>query len=178
MALMKNRHAYTVVFDFQASGGDTLAMVALEMLGDRQADVFSDMARATGANVIASRAATRPDASDMTRLERMRLSLDRHQLAQVEKEAGKQEKRALKMSKKTGRGNWRAARASTTAEGLNARAERLRQDVRPARAPSAVPQTPSPAAPTAPPAGWFADPKGEKRLRYWDGNTWTDATAD
>jgi hypothetical protein len=28
------------------------------------------------------------------------------------------------------------------------------------------------------PAGWYADPKGEKRLRYWDGTGWTDQTAD
>jgi hypothetical protein len=60
--------------------------------------------------------------------------------------------------------------------------------------------TPPPAQPTAPPtqpqppagggaagagaagagqpAGWYADPKGEKRLRYWDGAAWTDRTAD
>ena len=24
------------------------------------------------------------------------------------------------------------------------------------------------------PAGWFADPSGQHRLRYWDGNAWTD----
>lgn len=28
------------------------------------------------------------------------------------------------------------------------------------------------------PAGWYGDPRGEKRLRYWDGSTWTDHTAD
>ncbi|HVL97485.1 MAG TPA: RDD family protein [Solirubrobacteraceae bacterium] len=29
-----------------------------------------------------------------------------------------------------------------------------------------------------PPADWYPDPRGEKRLRYWDGNAWTDHTAD
>lgn len=28
------------------------------------------------------------------------------------------------------------------------------------------------------PADWYPDPKGEKRLRYWDGDRWTDHTAD
>ncbi|MGE4426560.1 MAG: DUF2510 domain-containing protein [Solirubrobacteraceae bacterium] len=27
-------------------------------------------------------------------------------------------------------------------------------------------------------AGWYADPQGEKRLRYFDGTTWTSHTAD
>jgi hypothetical protein len=27
------------------------------------------------------------------------------------------------------------------------------------------------------PADWYPDPKGETRLRYWDGATWTDHTA-
>lgn len=31
---------------------------------------------------------------------------------------------------------------------------------------------------TATPANWFPDPQGEHRLRYWDGGTWTDNTAD
>jgi hypothetical protein len=34
----------------------------------------------------------------------------------------------------------------------------------------------------APPPGgaadWYPDPRGEKRLRYWDGSTWTHHTAD
>jgi hypothetical protein len=41
------------------------------------------------------------------------------------------------------------------------------------------------AAASAPPAGgagakadWYPDPRGEKRLRYWDGSQWTDHTAD
>jgi hypothetical protein len=41
----------------------------------------------------------------------------------------------------------------------------------------AQPVTPEPAA--APPAAdWYPDPRGEKRLRYWDGAQWTDHTAD
>jgi hypothetical protein len=27
-------------------------------------------------------------------------------------------------------------------------------------------------------ADWYPDPRGEKRLRYWDGSQWTDHTAD
>ena len=38
------------------------------------------------------------------------------------------------------------------------------------------PPSPQPAA--GPAADWYPDPKGEKRLRYWDGATWTDHTAD
>jgi uncharacterized RDD family membrane protein YckC len=33
-------------------------------------------------------------------------------------------------------------------------------------------------ASSAPAADWYPDPKGEKRLRYWDGSEWTDHTAD
>ena len=29
-----------------------------------------------------------------------------------------------------------------------------------------------------PPANWYPDPYGEKRLRYWDGSTWTDRASD
>ena len=29
-----------------------------------------------------------------------------------------------------------------------------------------------------PPANWYPDPQGERRLRYWDGQRWTDQTAD
>lgn len=28
------------------------------------------------------------------------------------------------------------------------------------------------------PAAWYADPQGVKRLRYWDGDAWTDHLAD
>lgn len=38
-----------------------------------------------------------------------------------------------------------------------------------------------PLAPDAPPssaaAGWYADPRAEQRLRYWDGHNWTAHTA-
>lgn len=30
----------------------------------------------------------------------------------------------------------------------------------------------------ASPADWYPDPRGEKRLRYWDGAVWTDHVAD
>ena len=33
-------------------------------------------------------------------------------------------------------------------------------------------------AAAAAPADWYPDPRGEKRLRYWDGSQWTDHTAD
>jgi hypothetical protein len=41
----------------------------------------------------------------------------------------------------------------------------------------------APAQQAAPAAGaakadWYPDPRGEKRLRYWDGSQWTDHTAD
>jgi hypothetical protein len=46
--------------------------------------------------------------------------------------------------------------------------------------PAAAP--PAAASPDAPPPGgaadWYADPRGEKRLRYWDGSQWTHHTAD
>ena len=35
---------------------------------------------------------------------------------------------------------------------------------------------PAPEA-SGPPAGWYPDPKGEARLRYWDGKDWTENTA-
>lgn len=46
-----------------------------------------------------------------------------------------------------------------------------------APAPGAAPAA-QPAAAGAAPADWYPDPKGEKRLRYWDGASWTDHTAD
>jgi hypothetical protein len=41
----------------------------------------------------------------------------------------------------------------------------------PAAAPSVAVQT---TVPPAAPQGWYADPKGEARLRWWDGQQWTD----
>jgi hypothetical protein len=31
-------------------------------------------------------------------------------------------------------------------------------------------------SPTVSPAGWYADPSGQVRLRYWDGQNWTEQT--
>jgi hypothetical protein len=42
-----------------------------------------------------------------------------------------------------------------------------------ASAPAAQPEAPAGAK-----ADWYPDPRGEKRLRYWDGSQWTDHTAD
>jgi uncharacterized RDD family membrane protein YckC len=46
------------------------------------------------------------------------------------------------------------------------------------------PPTGVPAPPSAPPAGgaqqkadWYPDPQGQARLRYWDGQRWTDHTS-
>lgn len=47
---------------------------------------------------------------------------------------------------------------------------------------AAGPQSSAPAegvaAQTAARADWYADPHGQKRLRYWDGARWTEHTAD
>jgi uncharacterized RDD family membrane protein YckC len=43
---------------------------------------------------------------------------------------------------------------------------------------AAAPSAPPPPGPTAAPANWYPDPGGEKRLRWWDGQRWTDHTAD
>jgi uncharacterized RDD family membrane protein YckC len=48
----------------------------------------------------------------------------------------------------------------------------------PTMAIAAVPKPAQQAPPTSPPADWYPDPKGEKRLRYWDGAAWTDHVAD
>ena len=45
-----------------------------------------------------------------------------------------------------------------------------------AAAPAAQPA--EQAAPAGAKADWYPDPRGEKRLRYWDGSQWTDHTAD
>jgi hypothetical protein len=43
---------------------------------------------------------------------------------------------------------------------------------------AAPPRQPAPAQPAAaPPAGWYPDPRGEARLRYWDGRGWTGQTS-
>jgi uncharacterized RDD family membrane protein YckC len=47
----------------------------------------------------------------------------------------------------------------------------------PVAAPAVVPAG-APAAAASPPPDWYPDPKGESRLRYWDGSGWTDHTAD
>ena len=50
----------------------------------------------------------------------------------------------------------------------------------PATTAAAQPAAAAPAAPAGggQPADWYPDPRGEKRLRYWDGKQWTDHTAD
>jgi hypothetical protein len=35
-----------------------------------------------------------------------------------------------------------------------------------------------PLLPDAPAAGWYPDPMGKKRLRYWNGERWTEQAAD
>lgn len=37
---------------------------------------------------------------------------------------------------------------------------------------------PHPPPTVSPPADWYPDPKSEKRLRYWDGDQWTDHVAN
>jgi hypothetical protein len=39
-------------------------------------------------------------------------------------------------------------------------------------------QASAPASGQGQPADWYPDPRGEKRLRYWDGTQWTEHTAD
>lgn len=47
----------------------------------------------------------------------------------------------------------------------------------PAQPPPPQPPTAAPPAATTAPAGWYGDPRGEARLRYWDGQQWTGHTA-
>jgi hypothetical protein len=46
----------------------------------------------------------------------------------------------------------------------------------PAR-PAPAPAEPAPASPALPPAGWYEDPSRQARLRYWDGQAWTEQTS-
>lgn len=43
---------------------------------------------------------------------------------------------------------------------------------------SSLPAPPATATPPPTPADWYPDPHGEKRLRYFDGTSWTSHTAD
>jgi hypothetical protein len=92
-----------------------------------------------------------------------------------DRKAGQQEARALKMAKKHGRGGRRSAKAAQTAQGLRSGADQLR--IAHAQPHQPVPTSPPPPQ-TLPGAAWYPDPKGEKRLRWWDGATWTEHTAD
>jgi uncharacterized RDD family membrane protein YckC len=51
------------------------------------------------------------------------------------------------------------------------------QPAAPTQPPPPQPAAASPPAATTAPAGWYADPRGEARLRYWDGQQWTGHTA-
>lgn len=42
---------------------------------------------------------------------------------------------------------------------------------------AASPEPTSSTATESPPPGWYPDPKGEARLRYWDGKDWAENTA-
>jgi hypothetical protein len=53
------------------------------------------------------------------------------------------------------------------------RAGRSSSAVSPMPAAQTVPSATPPATPVTA-AGWYADPRGEARLRWWDGQTWTD----
>jgi hypothetical protein len=44
--------------------------------------------------------------------------------------------------------------------------------------PAAPPAAPAPPQAPGQPADWYPDPRGQKRLRYWDGSQWTDHVAD
>jgi hypothetical protein len=48
----------------------------------------------------------------------------------------------------------------------------------PAAAAAPAASSAQPDAPEGAKADWYPDPRGEKRLRYWDGSQWTDHTAD
>ena len=46
--------------------------------------------------------------------------------------------------------------------------------------PNAVSASPAATSlpPPAPAANWYQDPRGEARLRYWDGGGWTEHTTE
>jgi uncharacterized RDD family membrane protein YckC len=44
--------------------------------------------------------------------------------------------------------------------------------------PTNAPHTPTPVPAGATRADWYPDPHGQARLRYWDGNRWTDHTSN
>jgi hypothetical protein len=74
--------------------------------------------------------------------------------------------------------------ASATPPAAATPAPTAAQPVQPAGGP-ATGASPVAGAASAAPAGgagakadWYPDPRGEKRLRYWDGSQWTDHTAD
>lgn len=50
------------------------------------------------------------------------------------------------------------------------------QPAQPAPQPAQPAPAPEPAA-SLPPAGWYSDPSGQARLRYWDGQAWTEQTS-
>lgn len=74
-------------------------------------------------------------------------------------------------------------RANVIYCGRGAEAEQMAvaivQTIRERREAALTPPPPPPPPPQpAVPADWYPDPKGEKRLRYWDGSAWTDHVAD
>ena len=66
-----------------------------------------------------------------------------------------------------------------TGEGAPARAATHAEPTSSGQGIAATETEPTPPPPSdLPPANWYPDPKGEKRLRYWDGQQWTDHVAD
>ena len=57
-------------------------------------------------------------------------------------------------------------------------AHQIPQDPSPAPAQQQQQQQQQPPAPPGGAAGWHSDPYGQKRLRWWDGASWTEHTAD
>jgi hypothetical protein len=44
--------------------------------------------------------------------------------------------------------------------------------------PPPPPPPTGPPASSGPPANWYPDPRGERRVRYWDGGAWTEHVSD